>query len=385
MFPLFPRRLAATLSLAVVATAVTSCGLQPSQPPRAPGALAFVVGGRNNMPKPELPSSLDKLVTDAIRSGDSVYVVGVSGHPTLVFEKSMARASSECDTQSACDAVVTDFRRTIKRKIAETRASTAEADTLAAIAEAARQLAGSSTPKQLVVIDNGLQTAGEMSLLSDRALFTPPEELALALWSGNRLERRLKGVEITWVGLGAVAAPQQRPDQRPRDNLEALWTKVLTTAGASVRFVGGVQDGPPAHQGMPPVTPVPVKDTVIEPAGCVKIPDDQVGFIPGRAEFRDLELARSVLEPLAKALIAGKRAAEIIGYVALPEQPEPGRLSLRRAVAVKNFLVSLGVPQRLLSVQGAGTPPEYPVPPVTPKPTELQQYRRVEVHVAGVC
>lgn len=387
MFSSFPRRLAWTLPLVLAAATVASCSdfKGAPEPPRPPGALAFVVGGRNNMPKPELPESLNKVVEDSIRSGDALYIVGVSGRPGLIYDGSAAARSSKCDTVSACRAVVADYQRVIKRKIAETKATTPEADTLEAIAEAARAIDGSSGVKQIIVIDNGLQTTGEMPLVSERALFTPPDELAQTLSNGNRLERRLKDVDITWVGLGAAAAPQKAPDQRPRNNLEALWTEVLTTVGAKVRFVGGIKDGSPGHEGMPPVTSVPVEDTVIEPTGCAKIHEDQVGFIPGKADFKDPAVARSVLEPIAKALIDGNRAATLVGYVALPEEPTPGRLSLRRAIAVKSFLVSLRVPESLLTVEGVGTPPEYPTPPDKPKPTELQQYRRVEVQVPGYC
>lgn len=387
MFPSFPRRLTVTMSLAMVAVAVTSCGLSPApEPPRdTPGALAFVVGGRNNMPKPQLPDSLDKVIDDSVRSGDTLYIVGVSGEPALLYTKSASRESSECDTVSACNAVVADYQGVITREIAKVKAATAEADTLKAIAEAARQMDGHSGAKHVVVIDNGLQTTGEMPLVSEGAVFTPPDELAQMLVNGNRLEQRLKGVDITWVGLGAVAPPQQPPDQRPRDNLEDLWAAVLTASGATVRFVGGITDGPPGHEGMPPVTPVPVEDTIIRPTGCATIREDQIGFIPDKADFRDPAVARAVLEPIAKALIDGQRTARLIGYVALPENPRPDRLSLRRAVAVQDILVSLGVPKQSLNPDGAGTPPEYPRPPAEPKPTELQQYRRVEVQVSGSC
>jgi hypothetical protein len=388
VFPSFSRRLAVTLSLVLAAITTASCSDfdRPPPPPRTtPGVLAFVVGGRNNMPKPQLPESMNTVVEDSIRSGDALYVVGVSGQPGLIYEGSTAAKSRKCDTVSACNGVVNEYRRIIKQKIADAKATTPEADTLEAIADAARAMDGSSGAKQIVVIDNGLQTTGEMPLVSEGALFTPPDELAQALSNGNRLERRLRGVDITWVGLGAAAPPQTRPDQRPRNNLEALWTKVLTTAGATVHFVGGIGDGPPGHEGMPPVTVVPVKDKPIEPAGCAKIREDQVGFIPGRADFWDPAVTRVVLEPIAEALIDGKRAATLVGYVALPEDPTPDRLSLRRAIAVKTFLVSLGVPESSLTAEGAGTPPEYPTPPAEPKPTELQQYRRVEVHVPGHC
>lgn len=380
------RQLVAALSLALVLSAVAACSEKPP-PPRDPGALAIVVGGRNNMPKPKLPDDLqNSIVEDAIRSEDTLYIVEVSGKPRQVRDPE--KMASKCDGPRSCASVVNHFLKLIEQQIADVKASAPEADTLGAIAVAARAIEQSPGRRQLIVIDNGLQTAGDFRLQNTRVLFTDQDTdldlLAKRLLDNRRLEKTLAGVEITWVGLGSSARLQNTADQRPLDNLRKLWEKILQAAEvAQVTFAGGLQDGaPPAHENLPDVTPVDVEDEPIDGvSSCTTVFDDQVGFLPDRTEFRDPARARAVLEPIARGLIERRQAALLVGYVALPERPEPPRLSQRRADAVRDLLVELGVPASLLRAEGRGLAPEAPP---NPAPELLPQYRRVEI-ISGDC
>ena len=88
--------------------------------------------------------------------------------------------------------------------------------------------------------------------------------------------------------------------------------------------------------------------------GCVRLREDQVGFLPDQANLRDANTAGNVLEPVAATLRSSGQSATLIGTTALPEDP-PYALSTARAEAILGLLVSLGVDRKKLTAVGVGT------------------------------
>jgi outer membrane protein OmpA-like peptidoglycan-associated protein len=378
------RPLAAALAIAI---GLSACAEPVPPPPRpTPGALAIVLGARANMPAPALPVDLYGLLDDSIRSQDTLSVVQVSGTPAPTAPK--ASLAGECNDATACAAELPQIRQDILDGLTKVRAAGPEADVLGALGVAARETDATSGARQLVVIDNGLQTTGAFRLQNTRILFADDQadldSLAQRLVDEGRLEPALKGTTVTWVGLTSWSAPQGPADQRPRNNLRLLWEKILGKAGATVSFRSGLQDGAPsAAPDLPEVTPVQLVDTPINaPDPCPSIFDDQVGFVADKPDFRDPARARAVLEPVAQGLISRKQRADLIGYVALREDPGPRPLSLRRAEAVRDELVELGVPGSLLHPVGGGLAPE--ASGGSEPPEKLAGYRRVDVR-SGDC
>jgi outer membrane protein OmpA-like peptidoglycan-associated protein len=378
------RPMAAALAIVI---GLGACAGPVPPPPRAtPGALAIVLGARANMPAPTLPVDLYGLLEDSIRSKDTLSVVQVSGTPAPTAPK--VSLAGECNDETACAAELPQVRDEVLDGLAKVRATDPEADVLGALGVAARETDSTGGARQLVVIDNGLQTAGAFRLQGTRILFADDQAdldgLAQRLADEGRLEPALKGTTITWVGLSSWSAPQGPADQRPRNNLRLLWEKILSKAGATVSFRSGLQDGAPsATPDLPKVTPVQLVDTPIDaPDPCPSIFDDQVGFVANKPDFRDPARAREVLEPVAQGLISRKQRADLIGYVALREDPGPRPLSLQRAEAVRDELVKLGVSESLLRPIGGGLAPEASggVEP----PEKLAGYRRVDVR-SGDC
>lgn len=372
-------RLVAVAALLATLTATAACSEAPERT-RDPGALAIVAGARSNMPPPEIPVELRESVLDeAILNQDTLYFVQVSGEPRVYHTED---TSSDCDSTDACRFEVEDILGVVDTALAQARATAPEADTLGAIAAAARAMEGrAGRTRRIIVVDNGLQTAGELRLQSPRALFSDSTELVDSLAAGRRLPD-LTGVEVTWVGLGSSAAPQQVPDERPRANLRDLWTGIIEKAGGRVTFAGSLPDGAAAQTGLPPVAAVDVSDEPIAPADpCPTVFDDQVGFMANKAEFRDPQRARDVLQPIAAGLATRAQSARLVGYVAQPERVTLRPLSLQRAEAVRDLLVELGVPASLLTAEGGGLAPG--ADPDGP-PETLAQYRRVEVK-SGNC
>jgi outer membrane protein OmpA-like peptidoglycan-associated protein len=330
--------------------ALTACGQQAS--PGEPGAIALVVGGRSNMPKPQLVRRAQELVDDAVKRKSTLFIVSVSGHPEILYSEEVQH---DCDSRAACQSVVNDYRRRVGTLLGRVKAKTAEADTLGAILVAARALAGvrKPGPRRIVVVDSGLQTAGDMPLQAPGALSVDLAQLVEPWVKEDRL-KSLTAVEVLLTGIGAAHAPQQPVPQNAVVRLEELWRAVLRAGKAIV----DVDPSPLADvapvDGLPAVTPVPFDDKVPAlPGGCFKIREDQIGFLPGRAEFRDPGKAKQILTPIANELTSRKLTATVIGTTALPENP-PFDLSNRRSRAVVEALVGLGVPRTSLTSGGVG-------------------------------
>jgi outer membrane protein OmpA-like peptidoglycan-associated protein len=380
-------RLVAVVLAVVFAT--TACA-PPPPPPRPPGALAVVVGGTANMPAPAnailTDPTLIKEVDEAILSHDTLSVVEVSGKPRAAM--SAVSLKGVCNDAPACEAEQPKIREQVQAAVAGVRASEPEADVLDALGVAAEQTASSPGVRHLIVIDNGLQTAGEFQLQGTRILFANDEvdldALAKRLEDGHRISPALKGTTITWVGLASWTGQQKKVDSRPKANLQLLWTKILDAAGAKVTFAGGLQDGaPPAAPDLPAVAPVDLADTpVTAPDTCPTIFDDEIGFVTDKATFTDGQRAKDVLQPIAEGLINRQQRARLIGYVALHDGAIPRPLSLRRAEAVRDELVTLGVPSNLLVPVGGGLAPE--ASGAEEPPEKLAGYRRVEIR-SGSC
>ncbi|MEU7791901.1 OmpA family protein [Micromonospora tulbaghiae] len=340
------RRVAAAVAISIVATTLTAC-----DPPPGDGAIALVVGGRNNMPRPQLT----KMATDRLRAAfdkrDTMVVVDVTGDPKVRYTGQIDQA---CDSATTCDAAFRSFVAKVNRLLGGVKAEVGEADTLEAVLTAARVLRTYKGDKSMVVIDNGLQTVGAMPLQAPGALTAEPEAVVAPLAEKGRLDD-LARLPILWTGLGSSAGRQARVPSDAAVMLEALWEGVLGHAEAQVEFdPTDLRDLPPAD-GLPSVTPVPFEpEKAPRSGGCFRLREDQIGFLGQKAEFRDPAKARQVLEPVAAELKRLNIPATVIGTTALPDGDDHG-LSTRRAEKAVSVLVELGVPKRRLTPIGVGT------------------------------
>jgi outer membrane protein OmpA-like peptidoglycan-associated protein len=375
--------LAALLAAGIAAPA---CGGRAPNPPHPAGALALVIGARSNMPAPQLTDADVRVVKDSVQSGDVVSVVEVSGKPQLIATIKTSRDG--CNSPDACAGAADSYLVQIRNVLAKVKATAPEADTLEAIGIAARAVAASSGPKHIIVIDSGLQTAGEMPLQPPGAMLDDPAAVAKALGDAHDVDPSLKGVDVLMTGVGDTYLPQERLPDGARQHLYSLWKTVLIQTGAQVTI-----DTSPLRQlkpaaGLPGVTKVPILDQpppVQKP--CIPIRADQVGFNPNLATFRDSNHAQEVLRPIADKLIKERLSATLVGTTALPEDPGPDSLSERRAEAVKSQLVGLGVSASSLTTRGVGVQFGGFVPDTDAKgniiETAAVQNRLVIVEIAG--
>jgi outer membrane protein OmpA-like peptidoglycan-associated protein len=336
-------------SVSVVALPLlVGCG---SQSDRAPGMTAFVAGMRSNMPVPKLVGDSLTWADDDVVNRDTVWVVGVSGRPEVTYQKQITTA---CDSPTACDGAKSSFRQLIDEKMTEVKPTAPEADTFGAIVEAAQQFQGFTGPRHIVVIDNGLQTTGDLELQAPGALGADPQAIVSQELKYPGVEA-LKGVQILLTGLGSYAGPQAELSLSREGKLTNLWKVLLEGLGATVKLDTGSLRGESAAA-LPAVSVVlgddpPIK---VDPRKCVTLREDQVGFIANQATLRDPTATAKVLQPVATGLETnGGVAATVIGTTALAEPP-PYPLSLARAQTVIEQLIRLGVNRSLLTPQGVG-------------------------------
>lgn len=355
-------RPAQLVAAALAGTALLTACSSPPPPPRQPGTTVLVVGNRSNMPKPVLVGPARAAVETAVRSKDVLYLVSVSGEPQIAGQQ---KIEYPCKTKAVCD----DAAHTVMAKIDAALTKTVqpareEADLLSAVSLAADTLRAEKGPKTLVVVDNGLQTTGQLSLVAPDALAIDPEAVASDLVDNHGVST-LEGVDVVMVGLNAAAPPQRALTPSRSDRLRRLWTAVFKDAKAKSVDVeaGGFPQSDPVS-GLPTVSVVPKDDPAPKPTPtftpdkptCVPLREDQVGFVKNEATFRDPGKARSFLEDLAGQLVASGVSAVLTGTTALPEtKTGDARLSYQRALAVRDELVALGVPVDRLQVEGVGT------------------------------
>jgi outer membrane protein OmpA-like peptidoglycan-associated protein len=364
--------LAALACLGLVLAAVSGCS-SASAAPKNPLAgtclsgasvpLTIVVGERSNVPSIQFPSAVTSLLNTAATDREPVTLIRIDGKPK-VFP---VAPFSTSDVSSG--AIQQDIRNYVNGVIqiltgSHLHAAAPQADVLGALS-----LAAEATPAggNIVVIDSGLQTAGQLMYQNPGVLMSPPSDVVKFLRAGNLIPR-LSGRHVLLYGFGYTAAPQAALDQPERENVAAQWKAIVAAGGACVT-VNTTPNTNPEMAGLPAVSTVLLPaPPIFKTCGTTVLSNDgSVGFNDGNASFRDPAAARSTLSKLASALKRGTEPITLIGSTSTEGGDAINYpLSTRRAAAVQSVLMSLGVSGSRIKVIGEGA--HYPgrVPDVGP-------------------
>lgn len=337
-----------------------SCDISDSDP------VVIATSGRQNSPAPTTPQRLREILQHIVAPAAGnrlapISLVNVDGRPSLTHTWTVP--ASDISVLAPLKAQQSQLLSEIDGAIAATRATEPEADVLDALDLSSKivhpgPLGGGGT---IILMDSGLSTTGVLDFTTPGLLSAPPDDVVRYLQQHSAIPN-LARLTIVFVGLGDVSSPQVTLPDQERQALIDLWSKIAAAGGAEC--VEAVTDtrGGSAPFGTPPVrtVPVPIPQPHFSPTpgSTTVLPNDTVtGFRPDTAQFLDPEGARAALQPVADFLRSHPSARIVLSgttarYGARESQIT---LSLRRAMAVKDLLVSLGAPADRIEVKGLGS------------------------------
>jgi OOP family OmpA-OmpF porin len=313
--------------------------------------LTIVVGERSNVPGTQFPGAVNTLLTTAATDRQPITLIRIDSKPK-VFR--LAPFSTTDVNSGAIQQDISTYVSNVIQILTGPRlhAAAPEADVLGALS-----LAASATPPggNIVVIDSGLQTAGQLRYQMPGMLMSPPGDVVKYLRAAD-LVPPLHGRHVLLYGFGYGAAPQASLSQPERENVVAQWKAIAAAGGACVTADTTPNTGAELA-GMPAVSTVPLPaPPVFKPCGTTVLSDaGSVGFNDGDDTFRDPAAARSTLSRLASVLRESTEPITLIGSTSTEGGDAINNpLSASRAGAVKSVLTSLGVAGSRITVVGDG-------------------------------
>jgi outer membrane protein OmpA-like peptidoglycan-associated protein len=241
----------------------------------------------------------------------------------------------------------------------------------------------------VVVISSGVTTAGGIDVRASGWDADPRQVVRFAAEHDALPE--LAGRTVTFAGLGVVAGAQPGLFEPQRRRLESYWVEACRTAGANgCAVVSGAATGRASlATATVPVVPVGRVPVFVAPPDAPASRPAQATLPDALFEFDSAELARGAvdeLENVATAVRGGGFRVNVVGHSDDVPGPTPGYnldLSRRRAQAVADALVGLGVPRSAIArVQGVGAR-ENPAGKPNLAPAAQAALRKVVVTAVG--
>ena len=114
------------------------------------------------------------------------------------------------------------------------RAQDEENDLLGAITEASLVINNNpGTENHIVILDSGIATAGYLNMLDIDIQIISNDEIIESL-EAHGVIPDLSGINVSFLGLGNVAPPQEIRDPILRNKLIDLWTKIIESGGGAL-------------------------------------------------------------------------------------------------------------------------------------------------------
>lgn len=342
-------------------------------------AVSLVSGYHDNA---QIPNFYSETVQNAFSSACKTYghitVIVNDGAPYIALDAQMKPPAKDGLSENKKVTIAEKQVQEINGIISRAKAKTEEANPMEAIHLAARALRSTQTQRKvLLVLDNGLGTAGVMNFVTGNLLQQDAQACAEAvisqlLSSGEIGGEELTGVDVIWSGLGDVAGEQMKLTPGERETLKAVWKAILQEMGAQT--VTLAEDLPTGvyEEGLPEVSLVETgksQNVFLESEAFMNgnepmvLDDTIVSFVPDSAEVLNAEEAKEILKPLAeylcenlnkKILLAGTTAT-------VGNQKDCEMFSKKRAYTIAGILEEMGVLREQMQVMGLGFEHEYHV------------------------
>ncbi|MEV0707387.1 OmpA family protein [Nocardia aurea] len=353
----------ATVILLAVATLLGMTGCSPTSATTSASAIILVATATSAEPSP-IPSDsvVDELANMAKRSkrkgGATVRIITSASGETSTIDLTPLRPNGQ--VQHA----VADADRQISAAIQKLREGLTETTSIApglsvlALLDRAAQIPDAD----IHVLSSGISTEAPMDF---RVIGwnTNPASIIDSIVRQGQLPR-LMGRHVTFHGLGVAAGSQPNLPPFARAVIERVWIGICERAEAASCIVS--HDAPPAAPPVStmPVPVVPVPEAITED-GCpvwLNLSDAVLHFAGGSAVLP--ASADDALRPIVGATTrCNIQSIDITGHIAdTGDGDDHDKLASRRAQAVADRLVALGLSRYLLGVV-AGRDAREPVIP----------------------
>lgn len=350
-----PRQVRWLLAAGIVATLVSACG-----PNSEPQNVIIAATATANEPAPALSASARQLLAGvgAASTRATAYVVAPgTGQPTVI-PLTPRRADGQVDFGPSRDKTLAANVAAVQRAVMN-EAAPGPFDLLTTMAAATRAV---SPPATLLLVSSGLSTSGGLDMRQVGWDFRP-QSVAADLKARGLLPD-LSGYHVVFSGLADTAGRQPALPLPQRTALISLWMAVCRAGGAASCAVDDMtRPDPPSYSTIPvPVVPVPAVSSVRGPTGITTttLPD---ALLFGFNSATLIPAADNVLQPVADGARRQSLRVSITGQAS----PDGGTaaynlaLSSRRAIAVRDRLVALGLPaSQITKVTGIGTAGQSP-------------------------
>ena len=343
-------------------------------------SVGIVVGNHANAPKISVSSaSVKNYLYDACYSSGSVVFVNVDGNPQVIFQADIPEPEVAGLSKSKLEEIANDYLSQLQVALKEVEPTVEEVDTLKAIRKAAQVLQGNKTDtdKKLLILDSGLSTTGYLDYRNG-LLYADYADVVAMLESEAAIPD-MSGIEVIWCYCGEVVSPQQELTEKEKENLKKIWKEVLMAGGAeSVEFANDVPTNE-IETDLPVVSTVEVGDITVnldveetinsnvdvEFGGdnskyenivdTVVLDEASVRFIGDTDMFVDSYAAETIIGEVAEKLKNNPNIkVYIVGTTATGGEEFCNQLSIDRANAVANVLISKGISAERIITIGLG-------------------------------
>lgn len=302
-------------------------------------------------------------------TGTQLSVVLGDGDPSIISTSfiEFPAGDSETDKKNTINRAYGNVGRVAKCATDSTNPlkATSEVDELAALRVAADSFKSSDAKREIFVLSNGIQTAGQYLMNKSGIPSVSDVQAVVDQLKSQKALPDLRGAVVSWFGLGQTDKVLQRTlNQQSIDALEAFWRAAIKSSNGTLQTVNRqIEFAAPQANAIPASVISGLKNACTFTLGQ----DSGFNFQPDQATFVNVDLARSG----AKKMVAELKSAgcsgdlHVTGYVAsgAPKNgyvignPDSVALSLKRAEAFKALLVEEGAPGAV-TAHGGGKGPE---------------------------
>jgi len=314
--------------------------------------LAVAVGVRSNVPTTKFPAAVGALLQTTADAGKQISLVRIDGQPKIFSPPTFSTTDQNGPARSR------DINEYLNRNVNpilhdQVHAQVAQADVLTALSLAA---SATGPDGNIILIDSGLQTVAPLNYQQAGMMMAPPSDVVAFLRKQNLIPD-LKGRHVLLSGFGYTAPPQPVLNEAQRDSIISQWEAIVQAGGgcASVDPTGNTAAAVP---GLPAVAVAkPPPPVVFSNCGTIVLSDaGSVGFVRGKATFRDPSSAQATLRQLGSKLKQGSEHITIIGSTSSEGGDTVNDpLSRQRAGAVAGILTSMGIPSSRMTTVGDGS------------------------------